>query len=420
MGMTMAQKILASRAGVDSVEPGEIVVCDVDMTVELDISLANHQVMPARVADPEKVAVVMDHTVPAPTIDDAAGHSRAREFVREFGIERFYDVGEHGICHQVILENGLARPGQLLACADSHTIASGVFNCAARGLGPLEIVGIVSTGKAWFRASPTVAFDLTGALPAGVFGKDVFLHIAGAHGSAEGHDVEFGGPGLASMPLDDRATLATMCAEISANFALFPADELIRDFLAGISEEPLTPVESDPDAEYAARHRVDLDALSPHVSRPDFVPGNTLPVADLESGVKIDQAFIGSCANGKLQDIRVAAEILAGRKVAKGVRLIVTPASQRVYLEAVRHGYVGTLTEAGAVVTNSTCGACYGGHMGLVGPGEVCITSSTRNFKGRMGSPDASIYIGSSATVAASAVEGEIVDPRPFLSRGGA
>jgi 3-isopropylmalate/(R)-2-methylmalate dehydratase large subunit len=422
MGMTMLQKILARHAGVESVRVGDIVVCEVDTVVMLDLIFSNGRLPadPRRIAHPERVVVILDHAVPAPTVFDAAGHTLAREFVKKFGIERFVDVGGHGICHQVILEKGFALPGQVLTCSDSHTIASGAFNCAARGLGAAEILQIVCTGQTWFRVAPTVRYQLEGRLPEGVFGKDVFLHIAGAFGSVEGHDVEFAGTGLTSLSLDDRATLSTMCAEISANFALFPADDLITGYLAGVTDAPFQPVASDPDAEFAARHSVDLSRLQPYVAMPDQIPGNTRPLAQLEERIPIDQAFVGSCANGKLEDLRVAAEVVRGRKVAPGVRLLVTPASQKVYLDAVRAGYVETLVEAGAVVTNSTCGACYGGHMGVIGPGETCITSSTRNFKGRMGSPQASIYMGSSATVAASAVAGHITDPTPFLAAGGA
>lgn len=420
MGMTMIEKILARHAGAERVGVGDIVVCDVDKAVQLDIGFMNHgNMMPKRVRDPDKIVVIMDHTVPAPSVAAAEAHGQARRFVEKFGIRRFYDVGRHGICHQVFLEQGIALPGQILACTDSHTIASGALNCAARGLGPVEILQIICTGRTWYQVSPTVRIKLEGEKPANVFGKDIFLHIAGAVGSVEGHSVEFGGSGLASLSLDDRSTLATMCAEISADFATFPADALITDYLKGVTEEPFEPVEPDRDASYAATHVIELGAIEPGVARPGFVPRNTLPVRALQEGVRIDQAFVGSCANGKLSDLKVAAAIVKGHQVHPGVRFLVTPASQKVYRDAVRLGYVETLLEAGAVVTNSTCGACYGGHMGVLGRGEVCITSSTRNFKGRMGSPDAEIYIGSSATVAASALAGRISDPTPYLADAG-
>jgi 3-isopropylmalate/(R)-2-methylmalate dehydratase large subunit len=415
MGMTMAEKILARHSGQPTVRPGDIVVCEVDKIIQIDLVFSASAEMPKRIADANKIAIILDHAVPAPTVADADGQATARKFARRFGIEKFYDVGRHGICHQVILENGLALPGQILTCTDSHTCASGAFNCVARGMGPLEMLQIMCTGKTWYQVAPTIKFELRGRKPANVFGKDIFLHLAGIAGSVEGHNIEFAGPGIAGLPLDDRATLATMGAELSAEFVTFPADPTAIEHLRALTDEPFEPADSDPDARYAATYEVDLSQLRPFLAKPDFIPRNTIPVADLDEKVAIDQAFVGSCANGKLEDLRIAAQIVRGRKVASGVRFIVTPASQRVLKEAVRRGYVETLLEAGAVVTNSTCGACYGGHMGVVGAGEVCITSSTRNFKGRMGSPSARIYMASSATVAASAIAGHICDPTALL-----
>jgi len=421
MGMTMIEKILARHAGVESTKPGDILACDVDMAVQIDLSYLVDEKLaqPKRIADPDKVALILDHRVPASKIDDAAAHAKARAFAARFGIKRFFDVGRSGICHQVIQESGLALPGQILVCSDSHTIASGVLNCGARGLGQLEITQIVCTGKTWFKVAPTVLFRFEGTKPANVFGKDILLHIAGRLGSFEGHNVEFSGPGLATIPLDDRATICTMCAEISAEFATMPADAVVLDYLKGRTDVGFEPVESDADASYAAVHVIDLSHIKPTVAKPDFIPKNTLPIAEFNDKVKIDQAFVGSCANGKLEDLKAVAAILKGRRIAPGVRLVVTPASQKVYLDALRAGYIETIAESGGLVTNSTCGACAGGHMGVVGPGEVCLTSSTRNFRGRMGSPDARIYMASSATVAASAVVGYITDPTAFLQEAG-
>jgi 3-isopropylmalate/(R)-2-methylmalate dehydratase large subunit len=413
-GMTMVEKILARAAGKSHVEVGEIVVCEVDKVVAIDLPFHKGEPLPVKLWDPSRVTVVIDHGAPAPTVVDADGHRRARQFVAKHGIEKFFDIGNHGIVHQVLLEQGLAVPGQILACTDSHTCASGAVNCAARGLGRLDMLQVLTTGHTWYRVSPTIRYELRGRLPLGAYGKDVFLHIADRYGEHSNLNVEFGGPGLARLSLDDRSTIATMFAEVSADFTMFPADELIREYLSAHCTEPYEPVDPDPDARYRDVRSVDLDQIVPFVARPDAVPGNTVPVTELEE-VSIDQAFVGSCANGKLADLRIAAEIVRGRHVPPGVRFLVTPASQRVYLQAVKLGYVETLVEAGAVVTSSTCGACFGYSMGVLGAGEVCITSSTRNFKGRMGSPDAKIYMGSSATVAASAIAGRIVDPRPYL-----
>lgn len=417
MGMTMIERILARKAGLAQVSAGQTVVCEVDMTVMIDLQFATAWTPPLRINDPDKVAVVMDHAVPAPSVHDAAGGTRARAFARDFGIARFYDVGRHGICHQVIAENGLARPGEILACTDSHTCAAGAYNTAARGLGPAEVYSILCTGSTWFQVAPTVRYEFTGTRPAAVSGKDVFLHIAGAYGDATNQNLEYGGPGLASIPMSDRRTIATQGAEISADFSTFPADELCRDFIEQHSPGgvPFTAADPDPDAVYAAVRTVDLDTLVPQVARPGTVSRNSLPVTEIERR-KVDQCFIGSCANGQLEDLAVAAAIVRGRTVAPGVRLLVTPASQQVYRDALRAGYLQDLADAGAVVTNSTCGACFGYHMGLLAPGEVCLTSSTRNFTGRMGSPDAEIYMASPATVAASALTGYVTDPRTELN----
>ena len=414
MGMTMIEKILARSAGRDEVHVGQTVVAEVDLAVLIDLQFATSWVRPTRIADPDKVAVIMDHAVPAPTIQDASSGRRAREFVRHFGVTKFFDVGRHGICHQVIAENGLARPGEVLACTDSHTCAGGAYNTAARGLGPAEVFSILCTGRTWFTVAPTIRYEFTGAKPDIVSGKDIFLHIAGTYGDATNHNLEYGGPAVASIPMNDRRTIATQGAEISADFSTFGVDDVCREFLDAHTDRPYTPADADPDASYAAVREVDLSIVEPQVARPGTVSNNSFPVSELVNQ-KVDQCFIGSCANGQLEDLRIAADIVRGRQIAPGVRLLVTPASQQVYRDALRLGYLEALADAGAVVTNSTCGACFGYHMGVVAPGEVCLTASTRNFKGRMGSPDADIYLASPATVAASALAGHIVDPRTEL-----
>ncbi|MEU2358693.1 aconitase/3-isopropylmalate dehydratase large subunit family protein [Streptomyces misionensis] len=406
---TIIEKILGRAAGLEHVAPGQIVTCAVDMTVIIDIQFSQAELSEVvEVHDPAKIAVVMDHAVPAPTVRDAGHGTLAREFVRKHGIDRFYDIGRHGIVHQVVAEQALALPGTVLACADSHTCAAGAFNTAARGLGPAEILQMVCTGKTWHRIPPTIRYELIGTRQPGVTGKDIFLAIAGRWGEATDHALEFGGPGLASVPMADRRTIATQVAEIGADFAVFPADRICLDHVAQIAPGArFTPQHPDEGAAYTDVRVLDLDEVEPMVARPGTVIENAIPVSELDE-VPIDQAFIGSCANGQLADLEVAARILDGREVAAGVRLIVTPASQEVYLEAVRRGYVTAIVKAGAVVTNSTCGACFGYHMGLLAPGEVCITASTRNFRGRMGSTEAAVYMASPATVAASAIAGKI------------
>lgn len=412
--MTMIEKILARAGGKSSVRPGEIVECRPDMVVGLDLPISTDGgwYRPKKIFDPDRVALIFDHSVPAPSIKDATGMVEGRRFAKEFKLKHFFDVGQHGICHVILAENGLARPGELLVCADSHTCASGALNCAGRGAGLVDTLQAMTKGVIWYPVTPTVRYNFTGVLPPQVSGKDVFFHIAQEYGGHTNTSVEFGGPGLKDMPMSDRRTIATMCAEISAEFALFEYDQVTAEYLRNRLDRPTTPVAPDAGAEYLEVRTIDLAALEPYVVMPDAVPNNAKRISQFKEKVHIDQAFIGSCANGKIEDLRAAADIVRGRKVAPGVRLLITPGSQAVYIQAVQEGLVETLLKAGAVVTNSTCGACFGGHMGVLAAGEVCITASTRNFKGRMGSAEARIYMGSPATVAASALTGVITDPR--------
>ena len=409
MGMTIVEKIFARASGQDRVAAGDLVVVEVDCAVMLDMSFHRNQRRKIlKVHDPDKVVIAYDHMVPAPDKDSAEAHAYGREFARRFGIKRLHDVGpEQGISHAIVADRAYALPGSLLVCSDSHTCASGAFNCAARGIGAPDLIAAVTTGKTWYRVGTTIRYDLHGSLPPGVSAKDLFLHIAGTWGHHTGQNVEFGGPGLAGLSIDARRTVAAMGAELSAEFATFEADDRLIDYVKARNPAPFTPQHPDPDAAYAERRAIDLGEMRPLVALPDAVIGNSAPV-DAVTGEKIDQAFIGSCANGTLEDLAEAARVLKGRKVASGVRLLVTPATQATYAAALKAGYVETLVEAGAVVTSATCGACFGGHMGVVGPGETCITASTRNFKGRMGDPSARIFMASPATVAASAIAGHI------------
>jgi 3-isopropylmalate/(R)-2-methylmalate dehydratase large subunit len=411
-GGTIIEKLLARASGKDAVAVGDIVVTQVNLAVLLDTQFFTPTWEGLRrVHDADRLAIVLDHAVPAPSVREAGAGTRARRFAERFGIERFLDVGSHGIVHQVVAERGWAVPGQVLACSDSHTCAAGAFNVAARGLGAAEMMQIVCTGSTWYQVPPTIRYDLEGLLPEEVTGKDVFLYLAGTYGDALNHALEIGGSGLAALAMGDRHTIAAQGAEVGADFTVFPADEPCLSYLAQRTDVEPSPVDADPDAAYAARRTVDLGTVEPMVAKPGAVIENTLLVREAPQ-VRLDQCFIGSCANGKIEDLEVAARILAGHTVATGTRLIITPASQATYLEASRRGYLTTFVEAGAVVTNPTCGACFGYSLGVIGPGEICLTASTRNFRGRMGSPEAEIYMASPATVAASAIAGRIVDPR--------
>lgn len=417
MGMTIAEKILAAKSGQKIVKPGDVVTVEVDTVILFDNNfMPNNWREILKVRDASRIVVVFDHRVPAPTQQAAAGQRTGREFVRRFGIKRFHDVGrEQGISHQLVADYGYALPGSVLVCSDSHTCSAGVFNCLARGVGGPDIIYAAIKGQTWFRCGETVRYELTGKLPQGVTAKDAFLQIAGVHGDHATMNVEYGGPGLASLTINARKTMTTMSAELSAEFATFEADDALMEWVSARNPQPFQPVKPDPDARYAAVRTVELDKLQPLVALPDSVVNNSQPVGAV-AGTAIDQAYIGSCANGTLDDLELAARVVQGKRVAPGVRFIVTPASQAVYRDASRLGIVQTLLDAGAVIAPPTCGACGGGHMGVIGPEEVCITSTTRNFKGRMGDPSSKVYMGSPATVAASALTGRITDPREFLS----
>ena len=406
--MTIVEKIFARNSGEEYVKPGDIVVVDVDLAVMLDMSfLATERRNILKVHDADKIAVVFDHMVPAADRRSAEAHSYGRDFVRRFGIRRFHDVGPaQGISHAVVADRAYALSGTVLVCSDSHTCASGAFNCAARGVGAPDLLAAVTTGKTWF-VGETVRYELSGRLRPSASAKDLFLHLAGTWGHHTNQNVEFGGPALPELSIDARRTLAAMGAELSAEFATFEPDDRLIDYVRERNPAPFEPQYPDADARYAERRKVNLDEIRPLVTLPDAVIRNSVPVAEV-AGVPIQQAFIGSCANGTLDDLAEAARVVRGRKIASGVRLLVTPATQEVFNAALRWGYVATLMEAGAVVTPATCGACFGGHMGVLGPAETCITASTRNFKGRMGDPSAKIYMASPATVAASAIAGRI------------
>jgi 3-isopropylmalate/(R)-2-methylmalate dehydratase large subunit len=412
MGMTMTEKILARASGAKKVSPGDLIVVDIDTAVFIDnafLPASWREVL--KVADPDKLVVVFDHRTPASDRIAALSHVTGREFVKRFGIKRFHDVGRDvGIAHVVVSDRAYALPGTVLVCADSHTCSGGAFNCAARGVGAPDMIYAATKGKTWLRVGETTRYDFEGRLGAGVTTKDVFLYIANVFGEHANQNVEFGGSGLAHLSLNARRTIATMGAEISADYAIFEADDLIKDYVRARNPAPFEAQDPDSDAVYKARRTIDLDEMEPLVALPDAVLNNAVPVGKV-AGEKIDQAFIGSCANGTLDDFAIAARVLDGKRVAQGVRLIVTPGSQAIYREALRAGYIQILVDAGAVVTNATCGACGGGHLGVLGPGEVCITASTRNFKGRMGDPTARIYMASPATVAASAIAGVIAHP---------
>jgi len=416
MGNPILNKILARAGNKPSVAAGELVVVNVDTVVLYDSNFFPvYWRDPLKIADPDRVAVIFDHRVPAPDRGCAQAHITGREFAKRFGIRRMHDIGyDQGIAHTVVADKGYAVPGGVLVCSDSHTGGGGAFNCAARGVGGPDIIYSAITGQTWFAVCQTIRYDLTGKLKPGVTAKDLFLHLAQTYGDHSNYNVEFGGEGLGGLSIDARRTLATMGTELNAEFSIFEPDDLLVDYIRARNPVAFEPQYPDADATYAERRTIDLDKVETLVALPDAMIGNTVPVGQAV-GERIDQAFIGSCANGNLEDIAVAARVVAGRRVAPGVRFLITPGSQAIYRQALKAGYIETLLDAGAVVTPATCGACGGGHMGVLGANETCITASTRNFKGRMGDPSARIFMGSPATVAASAIAGVIADPADYM-----
>jgi len=416
MGMTMAEKVLSRASGLEDVEAGQYVTAKIDrmMTHEgfggCAATLKGLGV--TELHDPDRVVIIIDHFFPAPTERTAQIHKMIREAAEQLGVKNH--LGYAGICHQVMCEKGFVQPGHLILGTDSHTTTYGAFGAASAGIGTTEMSYVLATGELWMQVPPTIRFDLTGNPGPGIMSKDIVLHIAGVYTTdvAQYKAIEFSGPVSEKMSIAGRMTLSNMGVELGAKFAFFEADAKTVAYLKDRASDPVMPFGPDPDAEYESVYSVDVTELAPQVSLPHN-PGNAKPVTEVGE-IRVEQALLGSCTNGRLEDIAVAADILKGRRVHPKTRMLVTPASHQIMLEATRAGYIETLLEAGAHITPAGCGACPGGHMGLLAAGEACISSTNRNFRGRMGSPESEVYLGSPATVAASAIRGRIVDPRQF------
>lgn len=418
MGMTIAEKILAHKSSRSRVKPGDIVTCKIDRmmleSIDNDLVRAIQEVQVSKVWDRDRIVLIHDHETPPATPQMATMYAESRRLARKFGVTHFFDMGRHGICHQHFIEKGFALPGQLIVGNDSHTSTYGAFNAAGRGILE-ELVAVLLKGELWFRVPETVRITLKGSLQPWVSTKDVALHLASQPLSQDffNRSVEYVGPGVTALSVASRMVLANMGTDLSAEFTLMEADEKTLTYLKDRAAEPFEVVEADDDADLAAHHTVDVAFLEPLVAGPHELrrvrPANTL------KGVKIDQAFIGTCTSGRMEDLKIAAAALKKHKVHPNVRMVVTPASQAIFRELSTTGLMEVFIDAGAIVTNSTCGACMGMHLGVLGEKEVCISTGSRNYKGRMGSPGAEIYLGSPATVTASAIAGEIADPRDVL-----
>ena len=417
MGMTMTQKILAAHAGLPKVEAGQLIEADLDLVLGNDITspVAIKEMDKMKVDgvfDKDKIALVPDHFVPNKDIKSAEHCKCVREFAYRNQITNYFEVGQMGIEHALLPEKGLTVAGDVIIGADSHTCTYGALGAFSTGVGSTDMAAGMATGKAWFKVPGAIKFELSGSLPEWVSGKDLILHIIGMIGvdGALYKSMEFTGEGVKSLSMDDRFTIANMAIEAGAKNGIFPVDELAVAYMNEHSTKKYTVYEADEDAVYDEVYKINLNELRPTIAFP-HLPENTKTIDEITEDVKIDQVVIGSCTNGRIDDLRCAAKVLKGRKVANGIRCIVIPATQAIYLQAMEEGLLKTFIEAGAVVSTPTCGPCLGGYMGILAAGERCVATTNRNFVGRMGHVDSEIYLASPAVAAASSVAGKISCP---------
>jgi 3-isopropylmalate/(R)-2-methylmalate dehydratase large subunit len=418
--MHAIEKILARGAGKLSVSAGEIVECRVDLAEVNDLYLQTirsfYDMGGKQVYDPERITFILDHYAPAATIQQAENQKQMRQFCRDQGIKLLFDIGS-GVCHQVMVDEGLVYPGMILVATDSHTTTHGAFGAFGTGVGATDLAAIMRTGQLWFRVPEVIRIALHGTIPRGVYAKDIILFIIGNLGAdyAIYKVVEFCGPVLKGLSVSERMALCNMTTEMGAKASYIQPDETTFNFLRQKVNRDYRVFESDPNYHYSSDLSYDMSQIEPQLSAPHSVD-NVAPISRFE-GLSLDQAYLGSCTGGRTEDLGVAARILNGKKVHARTRFVVVPASRNVYLESLKQGYVDTLVRAGATVVTPGCAACLGTHAGILASGEVCISSTNRNFPGRMGHTGAKIYLGSPAAVAASALEGKIVNPARYLDR---
>lgn len=414
MSMTMSEKILAKASNKEKSEAGEIVMANIDVAMTHDLTgplsvESFNKIGTKKVWDPNKIVIPFDHQVPADSLDAANNHIIMRKFVKEQGIKNFYDVNE-GVCHQILPELGHVVPGEVIVGTDSHTCTHGALGAFATGIGSTDMAMVFSTGQLWFKVPETIQFNIEGKLKENVFAKDVILNIIGQVGAdgATYKACEFSGETVANMSVSDRMVLCNMAIEMGGKTGLIEPDEKTLNYVKKRSSKPYKVFKTDLDAPSLETMPIDVNDLEPQVACPHNVD-NVKAVSEVD--VEIDQVFLGSCTNGRISDMRQAAKILKGKKIANGVRMLVIPASKEVYTKALNEGLINIFVDAGALVCNPCCGPCLGGHVGLIGPGEVSLSTSNRNFKGRQGSPEGKVYLSSAAVAAASAIEGRIVSP---------
>lgn len=416
MGMTMTQKILAAHAGLDSVKAGQLIQVDLDLVLGNDITTPVainefNKIGVDKVFHQEKIAIVPDHFAPNKDIKSAEQCKCTREFAYKMGIKNYFEVGQMGIEHALIPEKGLAVAGDVIIGADSHTCTYGALGAFSTGIGSTDMGAGMATGKAWFKVPEAIKFVVTGEMQPWVSGKDIILHIIGMIGvdGARYQSMEFVGEGIKNLSMDDRFTIANMAIEAGAKNGIFPVDEKTIEYIKEHSDREYTVYEADADAEYTRVIEINLSSIRPTVAFP-HLPENTRTIDEVGE-VTIDQVVIGSCTNGRIDDLRAAAKVLKGKKVHQKVRAIVIPATQKIYLQAVREGLVEIFIEAGAIVSTPTCGPCLGGHMGILAKGERAVSTTNRNFVGRMGHTESEVYLASPAVAAASAITGKISSP---------
>ena len=418
MGATISEKILAAHSGRDTVSPGDIVFARADCLISNEINAAMcfneyDRLEQPRIFDKEKLVIVPDHYAPNKDVASAQQCKAVREFCRRERLPHYYEVGRMGIEHVLLHEKGFVAPGELIVGVDSHSCTHGAMGAFAIGVASTDMLSVMTLGELWLRVPETIRINFEGELPQGIVGKDLILYTIGKLGleGARYKALEFYGPAIGRLSMDSRFSLCNMAVECGAKTAIIPADETTLAYAAQRCGRPFTPVYADPDAVYEAEFTWDISGLTPQVAKP-HTPANVCSVEQLApERLPIDQVFIGSCTNGRMEDMRIAAELLRGRRVAENVRMIVIPGSQEVYLEAMREGLFEILVEAGAVVSTPTCGPCVGGHMGLLAAGERCVSTSNRNFEGRMGHVDSEVYLAGPAVAAASAVLGYLASP---------
>lgn len=420
MGMTITEKILARAAGAETVAPGQLVDASIDVVMCHDVTTPPAISMLVekgidRVFDPEKIVVTPDHFQPAKDVQSAELHKRLDEWARRHGIRHYYKLGRAGVCHALLPEQGHIRPGEVIVGGDSHTCTYGAFAAFSTGIGSTDLAAAIATGKLWFRVPASMKIVLNGSLPKGVYSKDVILAVIGRIGTdgALYQAMEFVGPALAGMSMEARMTITNMAIEAGAKNGIIPFDEVTKAYLDEHLKDKTkyTVFESDKDAEYVATEEFDCSKLEPMVAQP-HLPSNAVPISQC-AGKAMDQAYIGSCTNGRIEDLRIAAGIMKGRQVA--IRTIVVPSTPEVWKQAADEGLFDIFYNAGCVISAPTCGACLGGFMGVLAEGEKCVSTTNRNFVGRMGHPKSEVYLASPATAAASAIQGKLTDPRKYL-----